>query len=67
MQIQFDNNRELRNFLSSYGSDLGADERFGDGRWSRLANEAQQLTDDLSLEADWTDIGLDSWERWYDH
>ena len=67
MQIQFDSNRELRNFLSSYGSDLGAENQFGDGRWTRLAVEAQKLVDDLSLEQDWEDIPLDEWEKWYDH
>ncbi|RED51526.1 hypothetical protein [Aestuariispira insulae] len=67
MQIQFDNDRELRSYLSSYGSDLADDSRYGDGRWNRLAGEAKKLSDDLSLEQDWEDIPLESWERWYDH
>ena len=52
MNIQFNNTGEFRDFLANHGADFGADEFHGDGRWRKLARQAADLVDDLSLEDD---------------
>ena len=52
MNIQFHTAREFRDFLANHGTDFGADDSHGDGRWRKLARQASDLVDDLSLEDD---------------
>ncbi|WP_259781630.1 hypothetical protein [Aestuariispira ectoiniformans] len=66
MQTQFSNTEAFHAFLIANGV-ANDQERERSDRWDQLVKQANDLTDDLSLDEDLEGISLEDWERWYDH
>lgn len=65
MHIRFNDREEFRAYLTN--SDFTDPALDGNTRWHRMIEEAERLTDDLSLEEELEKIDLESWEHWYEH
>lgn len=66
MQTQFRNTEAFHAFLAANGV-ANDQEKEPVDRWGRMIKQANEMTDDLSLDDDLDGISLEDWERWYDH